>query len=194
MNGTGRVKLEGKDDIKAIVKRIPYTLYGKLGQVVKAALRPYAREMKRLVRANRRSGFLEKSIKSKVTAYQHNTVYYGIVGPDRDISGQYKGKTVRPANYAHLLDGGTAPHFLSKRDTGVREVYLVIPKKGNRKPYYRSRKVFDRFGRKHPGAKPHPFAGPAFAAGRAASIAAGNAELDKVLAEAMGPLNPKKAA
>jgi HK97 gp10 family phage protein len=64
------------------------------------------------------SGTLKESIKATVKQYQSGRIVIGIVGPEYDYIGyviKKKSKSFeirRPANYAHLVEGGTV-----KRET-----------------------------------------------------------------------------
>jgi hypothetical protein len=194
-----RIYIEKRDEVKAIFAQVPFRLVTGLPAVVRAMMVPYARAMKAALIPVKRSGLLRKSIVTKITVYNTGTAY-GIVGPDRNVYGTWGGthggkvRTIRPANYSHLVDLGTKPHLLSRRDTGRSEQVLIVPKRGNRKPYYKSRKLYERFGRMHPGAKPHPFRTPALLAGKGASLAAGQAAVNRLIASAFDPTKPKVAA
>lgn len=184
--------VRGLEEVKAQVGRIPLQLYGYLPQAVEAMMKPFARAMRRELLQHRRGGFLRKSITTRNTFYEVNNVAFGVVGPDRAFTGRWQGKLARPSKYAHLLQYGTKPHFLSRLKTGLRETVVVQAKDGYnfRKPYTRTRDVYQGYGRMHPGAKPFPFRDNAEAAARAESIRLGVL----VLTRAVASVNLKESA
>jgi hypothetical protein len=157
------------EQLKAIIGRIPPNITGGLGSVVRAGLAPYAKEMKRQLGSVRRSGFLGKSIKSRVVSYPNGTTY-GIVGPARDVVGDYHGKRVVPANYSHLVEFGTKPHAIGKGSYLKRE--------GRSRPQ-------TQVGRVHPGAKPHPYRAVALAAAAGQSRRDAAAKANQILKDAV---------
>lgn len=81
-----------------------------------------------------------------------------------------------PFYYSHLVEKGTRPHALKK---GSRLARRGKPEAGQR-------------GGRHPGAKAHPFLGPAFDATRAQAVKAAEAVLAAELAKVMAKAKPKR--
>ena len=75
-----------------------------------------------------RHKLLKKSLGRKVKAYSRDGVVAVIIGPRKGFKDQKTG--ANPANYAHLVEGGTAPHVIQTKSGAVI---------------------------KHPGARPQPF-------------------------------------
>lgn len=77
--------------------------------------------------APKETGVLRRSIGTKSGRSKRKSAQYVVIGPRKEFSERGR----RPVKYAHLVEGGTAPHG------------------------YKNSK------RKHPGSKPKPFLGPA---------------------------------
>ncbi|MGE5611150.1 MAG: HK97 gp10 family phage protein [Bacillota bacterium] len=56
--------------------------------------------------AQKQSGLLKKAINKKIKTYPAKQTVMAIIGPRRDVRGEYKGKRRVPANYAHLAESG----------------------------------------------------------------------------------------
>ena len=61
-----------------------------------------------------RSKSLRKSIIVKIKTYQRTGAIVAIIGPSSKYTAEYKGKKVRPVNYAHLVEDG---HVNAARQT-----------------------------------------------------------------------------
>lgn len=90
------------------------TLKPKLvNRVVRSAFRKGASQARKHARSNartafeRRSGLLMKAIKAGVTRTKRTKEPLAKVFVDPKVSGEYKGKKVRPSKYAHLVEKGT---------------------------------------------------------------------------------------
>lgn len=75
-----------------------------LRQAVNAASTPVVKAARS--KARKQSGLLKKSLGKKVKTYPEKMTVVGIIGPRRDVQGEYKGVKRVPANYAHLIEGG----------------------------------------------------------------------------------------
>lgn len=53
------------------------------------------------------TGALGKSIRIKIERYKAGTVWVAVVGPKSNFVRGGKKKTIRPARYAHVLEGGS---------------------------------------------------------------------------------------
>jgi hypothetical protein len=155
-----RQPIEGLKDMYAFLNRIPAELGKGANQVVNAMLAPVARQMKKFLTPVKRSGLLRKGMTKKVRSYKSG-IAWGAIGPDRDLVGMWgirKPRRIRPANYAHLVEGGTKPHTIKfKTRNRVME---------------------------HPGTDPHPFRRPALEASKAEAIRKGEEKLAQVMQKA----------
>lgn len=62
-------------------------------------------------RAPKRSGALKQSIGIKAKkGSRGKTLAFAVVGARTKVAKQFKGKTIKPAKYAHLVEKGTKPH------------------------------------------------------------------------------------
>jgi hypothetical protein len=184
-NGTRDILITGVDEVKALISRIPFGVWDALPKAVEAMMIPYARAMRSQLLQHRRGGFLRKSIVTRNTYYENNNVAFGVVGPDREFRGSWKGKTVRPKNYAHLLNYGTKPHHLRRKATGNYEAVAVRSAGGKRRTYFRTRQVYEGFGAMHPGAKPFPFRTLAEEAARSESLRLGAIVVNRAITETL---------
>jgi hypothetical protein len=107
-------------------------------KAVSKALAPISRQAKKNITPLKRSGLLRKSIVSKVKVFPSG-VAFGVVGPDRGVTGVYEGRKVWPQKYFHMVEYGTRPHRIGKGST------LLQANKPNLKEVQQ--------GYKHPGAK-----------------------------------------
>ena len=120
--GTARFVLKGGDDLERRLRRLDDKMEKKIKkQAVKAAGKPIVTAARALVR--RESGILAESLGSFTRTYRGGSTV-AIVGPRRrfrvrqkvELTGASKGR--EPANYAHLVEGGTKPHFMPKAVIG----------------------------------------------------------------------------
>lgn len=151
-----RPPIDGIAEVTAFLDRIPKELGRGVTTVVNAMLGPVSRQMKKFITPIKRSGLLRKSL-IKTTRVYKSGVAWGGVGPDKQLSGTHRGKTIRPRNYAHLVNLGTKPHTIKFKN--------------------RNRTML------HPGTKPVAFQRPALAASKAEAIRKGEEQLAKVLAK-----------
>ena len=142
--GTARFVLSGGKELERQLARLGTKVEKKLKkQAVKAAAKPIVVSARG--KGPRESGLLAESLGSFVKTYRSGTTV-AIVGPRRkfrvrqkvEITGASKGR--EPANYAHLVEGGTKPHFMPKAVIGGV--------------------VLTAF--QHPGTEAQPFMAPAF--------------------------------
>lgn len=149
--------VEGDEKLVEALESLPAKTESRILRVsVASALKPIRTKMIELLRDNRRTGLLARSIATQVTLHRRTHTAVGKVGPKvgktvvRTLKRTIQGRTFRfkikinPEKYAHLVEYGTQPHSLGK---GTR-----------------LRQGIDTGGRQHPGAKAKPFMRPAAAA------------------------------
>ena len=141
-----RPPIDGMADVRAFLDRIPRELGRGVTSVVNAMLGPVSRQMKKFITPIKRSGLLRKAL-TKTTRVYKSGIAWGAVGPDKLLSGTHNGKTVRPRNYAHLVNLGTKPHAIKFKT--------------------RNRTM------QHPGTKAVPFQRPALEASKGEAIRKG---------------------
>lgn len=78
------------------------------------------------------------------------TISFAVQGAKAKYQKTYKGKVVKPGNYDHLVQGGTAPHRLGK---GEKLSRLRVTKSSENVQPATSQST----GGRHPGAKPNPY-------------------------------------
>jgi HK97 gp10 family phage protein len=117
------------------------------------AMTPVLRAAKRLVPVDDK--FLKKSLGRKVKSYKRSGNVVVLIGPRKGFKDEKSGRN--PANYAHLVEKGTAPHVIrpeSRRALKIRGpdgdkfVGAVI----------------------HPGTPPRPFLRPALDGNKSAVV------------------------
>ena len=94
-----------------------------------------------------RFGWLKRSLGVKLKTYKRtdSSTAVAVIGPRRGFRQIINGKPIDPANYAHLVEYGTAPHLIKPRLGTIK----IGP-------------AFIRGAVHHPGAKKLPFLRPAF--------------------------------
>jgi HK97 gp10 family phage protein len=107
--------VEGAEELIRWMRKVDLNLKRKvLRDAVRAAIAPVRRGAK--TNAPARYGYLKQSLALKVKAYRTGNVV-GLVGPRSDFvrpdplggtTRKGKPKTIRPAFYAHLVEGGTS--------------------------------------------------------------------------------------
>lgn len=108
------------------------------------------------------------SITNAPRYYRKNKTAVAIVGPRFSMVRHYRNRMRRPFKYAHLVEGGTAPHFVGKGARRSTRKAKRIDQRGNvRIERYGARE----FGTIHPGARPEPFMRPAFDANKRTVLA-----------------------
>lgn len=146
--------LPGLDAIEKAAKKRAITL-----KAVKAGAKLVQRAAKG--NAPRRSGALKQSIGTKgVKGSRGKTLAFAVIGARMKVEKTFKGKLIRPGKYAHLAEKGTRPHSLIKREKGAVGKAL------------RALKIAAGLGKKHPGARAHPFLKPALDSCRVAAQSA----------------------
>lgn len=149
-----KVSVTGLRDCMRRVAKLKRGVRNKLiRKAMSKSTQPLAKAAKS--RAPKRFGLLQKSLGRKMKTYSKSGTVVAIVGPrsgfQRPVPGRGKNGKRRVANplyYAHLVEKGTRPHSLGK---------------GSRLRGKKARQS----GAMHPGARPRPFLGPAWRAGRA---------------------------
>lgn len=92
---------------------------------------------------------LSKSIDVRVKQFRTTGNAYAIIGPKRRAGRTVKGEIKVPSKYAHLVEFGTAPHPIVRKNRTVKK---FVTKFLN----------FKFLGSHHPGARPKPFMRPAY--------------------------------
>lgn len=167
--------LTGYGEVLAVLNDIPKEMKAKiLGVAVTKAAAPSVRAAKKHAAKSRRTGALQKSIRSRTKTYPKNATAVAIIGPDRGRYGAgkrlKKGDDARqsnmPAKYAHLVEFG---HLTARggklRDTYETEVSVSVSANGRTT---RRRRKTDRIKARATGevtgfVLPQPFMRPAFA-------------------------------
>lgn len=77
-------------------------------KIVRSAVNAAATPVLKAARANvtTESGLLKKSLAKKVGTSKDKTSVTAIVGPRRDVQGEYEGEMRKPSRYAHLVEKG----------------------------------------------------------------------------------------
>lgn len=115
-------------------------------KAVTAAGKVLVKDMRK--RVKRRRGWLRKSIRARVKVKKGGVGGYVVVGPGRRAKGiVVDGREIQPTKYAHLVEGGTAPHHI-----GAGAMSSVARLRGM---------AAMKVGARHPGAKARPFVEPA---------------------------------
>lgn len=113
-----KLTLKGDRQLRNLLTELPPRVVKKgLRQGVSAGAAPWVKAAKQ--GASKESGLLKKSVTKKVKTYKSGTAA-AIVGANRAVAGEFKGKHRVPANYLHLVTGGTAPHSVPTGKGGVR--------------------------------------------------------------------------
>lgn len=148
-----RMTVTGIEDLDRKLKKLTNQQFRAIvGKASNRAMKP----VEKIARAGapRESGLLRKSIGRKQKRYKRASVTVTMVGPRIgfkklvSVPGRKKAQLRNPAMYAHLVEGGTAPHSLGK--DSVR----FLRKGGGKTPG-------QQFGKQHPGSAPQPFLKPA---------------------------------
>lgn len=170
------IRLVGERELEKRLMRL-----GKqstINRMARPALREASGEIRKLAKfyagASRRTGLLIKSIKNVVRASKKTKSVYAVVGPAYGFKTTYMGEPQDPVKYAHLVEFGTAPHF-------------VTPKSGKALAFW-GKGGLRRFitgGFYHPGTPPKPFLRPAYDSVNSQTIIAKRLgkELDKEAAK-----------
>ncbi len=107
-----------------------------------------------------KTGLLKKAIGMKaVKGTRGKTLAFAVIGARSKVEGAKGGKTVKPSKYAHLVERGTKPHSLVKRAKKADVAGWAA----------REKLIAAGGGKKHPGATPKPFLGPALQSSKAAA-------------------------
>jgi HK97 gp10 family phage protein len=101
-------------------------------------------------KVTKRTGLLKKSLAVIQKKYKHTGTIYNLVGPRRDMKDPQTGEN--PANIAHLVEFGTAPHTMAPK--GMAGSLKIKRREGPQ--------VHVRGEIEHPGARAKPFLRPAY--------------------------------
>ncbi len=173
-----RGKIVGLEPLKAKLQTLAAKVQKKVTRdAVRAGNKVFLAGVKSALHADD-TGALRLSLGEKVQAYRGGAVQVGIIGPRTGAVTVGRGAKRRrklsalgkklaamkkgPAWYAHLVEGGTAPHSLGK---GSSLQGRVSRKTG------KTLKPRLQVGRMHPGAKAKPFVGPGYRNTEAAALA-----------------------
>ncbi len=172
-----RGKITGMEPLRAKLQSLAAKVQKKVTRdAVKAGNKVFLAGVKSALHADD-TGALRMSLGEKVQAYRGGAVQVGIIGPRTGAVTVGRGAKRRrklsalgaklaamkkgPAYYAHLVEGGTAPHSLGKGSHRV----IRLGRKGQ--------VLHARFqvGRMHPGARAKPFVGPGYRTTEGAALA-----------------------
>lgn len=131
------ISVDDRELLRALERLDKSTRPNVTRKVLRRAAAPMRDDARR--RVQKRTRTLEKSIKTYVSARK----------------GEGLGRVESRERYAHLVEGGTEPHFQKRRRKGKRGTRRVI----------------------HPGAKPYPFMQPAFDSKKDVSVDIAKREL-----------------
>lgn len=127
-----KAEIKGLEELAKFVKELPKRVPKKANKAaVNVGATPIVKTARRL--APTESNLLKRSITKKVKSYSSGNAV-AIIGANKANVGSFKGKKRVPANYWHLVIGGTKPH-------------TITPTKGR----FAGRAI------EHPGAKPNDF-------------------------------------
>lgn len=101
----------GAEEMEQLFRALPERMQNN---VMSSAVRGGAAVIRKAARLNLvsrgaiRTGLLHQSINVRIKNYRRDGVVYAAIGPRYDVVGTTpKGKRIRPANYAHLVEFGT---------------------------------------------------------------------------------------
>lgn len=107
MANSSGMKLIGDKELERTFKQLGDRVQRRVTRgAVNAATTPIVKAAKQKASASKESGLLKKSLGKKVRTYVEKKTVVGIVGPRKDIVGEYKGKKRWPAKYGHLVERG----------------------------------------------------------------------------------------
>lgn len=141
-----KAHIEGVEKLQAIMAGLP-------AQVARRVLRPalnaegskVVTQSKQLV--PKQTGLFKRSMGKKTKTYTQTGNIIVIVGPRTGYRQVIGGKPHDPVKYAHLVEFGAKPHFLS----GAKGHKLVQYRDRNGALKFRQRRVYTR--KMHPGAR-----------------------------------------
>ena len=143
-HGAG-VKLDGARELVAALKQVDEKVRNR---VIRGAVRKAAKPMRARAEqlAPEATGLLRLSMAIRTKLYRRTGVAVAVVGARAEATNKeakalraWIGRRVNPANYAHLVEFGTAPHAIKRPGGGGPKI-------------------------RHPGARPQPFMLPAYTA------------------------------
>jgi hypothetical protein len=107
------MRLDGLRELKHFFEELPLRIIEKgLKQAANAGATPVLSAYRSNITV--RSGLLKKAAKKKVKLYRDKEIAVALVGVDKNVRGEFKGRKVRPANYQHLIELGVRPHSIAK--------------------------------------------------------------------------------
>jgi HK97 gp10 family phage protein len=152
----GTIRIDGELGTTAVLRELPELTKKALRASVTAGSTPILRAAR--AGAITASGFLKSAMARKIKAYKSGAVA-AIIGARRDavrVTQDARGERRQvPANYFHLVEGGTKPHIEYMKKTGQM--------------------IF------HPGAAAHPFLRTAYEATRQQAEDAAAAKLFSIV-------------
>ena len=149
----GSLKLEGFAGLERALDALGPKVAVK---VLKAAVKASGGPVKKAAKSNapRSTGLLRLSIGDRTVRSKRAPVAYTVIGARISFKGKkatdarskgVRAAFARPANYAHLVEFGTAEHWIRARKQGVLSFAGIITKVV-----------------RHPGSRPQPFMRSAF--------------------------------
>lgn len=99
------IELQGAKELRKLLKHLPDRVARKvLRAAVNKAATPIVKSARR--KASKESGTLRKSMGKKLVVNKKTGSVMAIIGPRREVTGEFEGKQRVPANYAHLVEDG----------------------------------------------------------------------------------------
>ena len=144
--------VEGIGELMAVIKGLRPSVQRR---ILRPALIIEGRRLSQIAKslAPVRYGTLRKSIGAKIKTYPSGAVV-AVIGHRHGFKKFIGMKTWDPAVMAHMVHGGTKPHFLSGRTAVGGRVYAYTNKRGIDR-YIRTRSTYTT--KLHPGAKANPY-------------------------------------
>jgi len=100
-----KVEVLGAKALERKLKALPDRVQRKVvRQSVSAAATPIVKAARSKVK--RQSGLLRKARNKRIKTYKDQARVVAIIGPRRDVKGEFEGKPRVPWRYAHLVEGG----------------------------------------------------------------------------------------
>lgn len=182
------VDLLGDRELKRMLKELPGASFRKiLRPAMNKASTPVLKAAKANAGAFAETKALKTALGKKTMTYPKNLVVASIIGARRGqefIRYDRYGRKRVPSHYVHLAEAGAKPHQMKLIDSGKREAFTNI------RGQHRTRKIWNREGAMHPGAKGHRFLQRAWNATRDQAIQITKAEM----AAGIGPECKRLAA
>lgn len=131
MPAIGTIRIEGLKELDRKLKNLgPRVLRKVVRSASSKAMTPVLKDAKQRAKAIKDTGLLSKSLGRKTKTYTRTGTVTVNVGPRKGFKQEVtrrtklpdgrvivRKETANPANYAHLVELGTAPHSIGRRGT-----------------------------------------------------------------------------